>query len=154
MKRLSLLALLALLFASCGDDDEVPTQDLSGMIDGISFNATTAVYEEEGNDRLSFKIISENVPPSFEACNLIPGDLNIFFEADNTTDRQELYLDLINFEGFTITLSNPSEEQTYIVSSGYFKINSIDDNSLTAEMDISFDNENFISGSFEANLCE
>lgn len=153
MKRLSVLSLILMLaFVSCSKEAEVVnTQNLTGMIDGIEFDAKSGTVVELFDDRLSFEIYNENVG-GLDPCGLLTQDIHIYFTCEKSTDRQELFLDFTTFEGFTVTLSNPEGDKK-IATQGFIELKSIEDDLVELTMDVQFDDDNFAKGEFAATVC-
>ncbi len=155
MKRLLLLTSLSFMFLfSCSDDsDSTPDELLNGKIDGIAFEMKTARYKVQTNGKLHFEIFNEG-SSAIDVCGLIPGDIRVFFIAENTLEKQELFIDINTLEGFTVTLFNPDGANNIIAENGYVEIISINNDIIEAEMDVKVNNENFVKGRFEAVICQ
>lgn len=154
--RLSLILLFVItssLFWSCGDDNDEPLSNLNGNIDDIPFEAGDATFSNGPDNELVFNIYNNSFQ-STDPCFIIPDGVRIFFSAQNTMDRQELFLDLQNFEGFTVTLFNPADFNNIIATDGYFQIVENDGMTITAELEAEVDDASKVVGQFSASLCQ
>jgi len=152
MRFLILIVFTGLVALSCQKDDEMPSDDLSGTIDGISFSVGSAVFEELSNGKLRFRIYSEDASSS-ERCNLQASEVYVSFTSPNTTDRQDLFLENMNFEGLTVSLVNPANSSNVSATEGYIKLNSIDGSVIEAEIEADAGNANNVEGRFTATRC-
>lgn len=156
MKRSYLAMVICLIFISCEkeDIDNSPGDgSLQGEINGVEFNMNAAKYEEISGDRLQFEIFAE-MSAADDVCDFSPSGYRVFFVCEDTDDRQDLFLDLQNFEGFTITLFEPANANNIIATEGYFEITARDGNLIEAVMDVTAVDDTFVKGSFVAELCE
>lgn len=140
-------------FIACTDDaDEPQVEELSGELQNVSFEAGEARFFEETDDKILIEIFPRDITFN-NLCVESPETKQLTFFSEDNMNRQELFLDLENFEGFTVTLHNPAESKSYIATEGYFQIKERSDTGLLAEMRIFFDGQGSIEGIFEAVLC-
>ena len=148
----STIALFAcFLILSCSNDEGTVTfSELSGKIDGIDFTVREATYDINQDNKLEFDIYSSE---SNDICFEIPDGVRIFFTSDNSVGRQDLFLDASSFEAFTVTLFNPATFNNIIATDGYLNVIENNADTITAELDINVDSDNFVKGQFTAILC-
>lgn len=154
MKKLLILCLaLTFTMTACSDDEDVMKTNLEGMIDGIPFEAKSASYVEDSDNKLSVEVF--NLAATNGACSLsITSDVSIFFTCENTTDKQNLFVDFSSFEGQTVTMFNPDGSNNIIITEGYIQILDKTSTSLEVEMQLTQDGDNFASGVFTAEFCD
>jgi hypothetical protein len=151
MKFYYLLSILLFLtIMSCSKDE--PTEDLlRGTINNMAFETGQSTYSELDDD-LQFNIFSNDFT-SNDPCVDLPGGVRIFFKAKSTLEKQDLFLDSSSFEAFTVTIFDENLSLNLIITEGSFQISEIEDDLITAQLDIKADNTS-IKGRFMASLCE
>lgn len=154
MKKLLILCLtLTFTMTACSDNENVMKTILEGKIDGIPFEAKSASYIEDQDNKLFVEVF--NLADTNGACSLsITSDVSIFFTCENTTDKQDLFVDFSSFEGQTVTMFNPDGSNNIIITEGYIQILDKTSTSLEVEMQLTQDGDNFASGVFTAEFCD
>lgn len=155
MKLYYILSLsLTLVLFACSKDEPVAVP-LSGTIHNEAFEVGQSTYTEEEGERLQFYIFSD-VELSDNPCSIFPQGIQIFFRADNTMEKQDLFLDFSSFEAFTVSIffSNAQEDIDIIITEGSFQIIENNNGMITADLVLRSDDGTELDGRFIAELCE
>ncbi|NNE13922.1 MAG: hypothetical protein HKN51_03025 [Saprospiraceae bacterium] len=140
-----------LFIFSCSDEgSSIP--DLQGEVENIPFTLGDAIFNDNGDNTLSFKVY-DKAEVSTDLCSITPTEIFIFFDSENTLDQRDLFVDFSSFEGFNITAYNPQTMNNILFKEGWFRIIENNEDNIIAEMDISDDDNNFIRGGFTALRC-
>lgn len=154
MKHFILLSLcLTFSLLSCSDDDNTIGSSVSGKINESTFEYKSARVSESLNGKLLFEIFNETAPNP-GVCGFVPQDIRIFFSCEDTDERQDLFLDLNNFEGFTVTLFDPESANNIIATEGYFQITDRNALEISGTLDVRANSDSFVKGDFTARLCD
>jgi len=157
---LLVLVMLTSLAISCSDDDEsgpsynFEDQNLQGKIDGEDFilgdgRGEISFFED---DQLSIDLYHSDEPE--DACDVLNSDfVYAFFTIPDEVGIYELFLDLENFEGQTVTLFNPDGTLNNIATEGAVELTSITDTEVSGRIDARMDDDNFINGNFTVEFC-
>ncbi len=157
-----LLGLLGL--TSCNDDNDDGStghsfldQNMSGMIDGISFNfkaGSADIEMEENTMDLDFFDVNEENDGSDDFCGFFGfgENVKVFFFIKNEVGLYNLELNT-DLTGQTVTLFNPDGAQNFISADGAVEILSISETEVKGRIDAKFDKENFVNGNFTLSVC-
>ena len=146
------LFILTIICFSCNKDDNTNENPVDGLINGKSFEISSARYTMHNGDQLLIEAFGE-INDSALICREEPRGLRLKFIAQNDTDRQELFIDTDIFEAFTIEMIDPALSNSIIASQGYFDIIEMDNQGFRAKIDITVDENSYVKREFEASFC-
>ena len=159
MLRISLIIFLSILVCiGCGGDDEPEMKTpevttLTGKVRGKDFTYGGARYGSISDDQ--YRVIAFNDSRELvEPCDSNTEDIYIDFKPFKTMDRIEMDAAGISTGTTTITFRDPDIFQNIVVDrTGYYQITAETDSTLTIDMDVRFNDDNFLAGIFTAAKC-
>ena len=151
-----LVCFLSIISIGCSKDDETtntPSTTLTGKIRGKDFIFGGTRYGLISPDQYRVIVFSKG-PSLVKPCDSNLDDVYIDFKPKKVTTRVELNTTGISTGPNTVSFHHPDFFQNLVVDrTGYYQITEEKDSTLTITMDIKFDANNYIKGSFVATKC-
>lgn len=151
-----------IFFASCGSNDDMQgstceTTLAAGTIDGIEYVFGTGSAELENDGTVSIRM-NNQLDDITDPCASNGETVEIFGTLPSSeVGRVELFLDLVSFEGQTLTMFNRDGFSNIIAPEGFIEFTSVTESTIEGFMNIndgispSVDN---ICGTFTLTICQ
>ncbi len=155
MLRSTFIILLGCLtFISCNDDDESDVSGiLTGKVRGVDFTFGGSRYGDIFDSAYNVIIYNEG-PSLMEPCDSNNDDVRVIFKPAQSTERVDMNISGISTGPNTLSFIKPGSFMNTVVDrSGYYQIIEENENTLVIEMDIHFNDDNFLKGTFTATKC-
>jgi|GEM_PF-6025740 len=156
MLRVTLFCLLScFLFSGCGDDDNNSDASgtLTGKVRGVDFTFGSSRYGDIFDS--AYNVIIYNAGPNTaDSCGFNTQDVTVTFKPAQSTERVDMNVTGPSTGPNTLSFIKPGSFMNTVVDrSGYYQIIEENENTLVIEMDIDFNDDNFLKGTFTATKC-
>ena len=161
----TLLAMSILcLFTACGDDendevsvDECTTSEVSGTIDGDTFNFGSGRARLESSGSLDIRLFDSRETFT-DPCMASDEFVNLFGTLPSAeVGRIDLFLNVTAGEGQTLTFFNPEDFNNIIATNGFIELTAVNETTIDGILNIDDGLGNpvdFLCGSFTLNICQ
>lgn len=166
-KYLLFTAILGFALTSCNKDDDssddtTPTspnyefknQNLQGQIGGNAWEFSSGSADKGffgATDTLSADFSNKLIP---DPCAVFITGNKLIGNIPLTVGIHELNLNASLFSGYTFTIYDTVDNINYIATKGAVEVLTISETEITGQMDIRYDNENFVNGKFSIERCD
>ena len=156
MKRVLIAGVLSLVLVGCGDDGEgdgdggstsIASGPLTGKVGGMSWTFASAQTNAFLSDEESFWVDVYSAPVT--SCDDFGAGDALIIAVPKRVGTQRLDL---NLNG-TFVVEGNSQPENYVATNGAVRVDEVTSTSVRGGLSMTYDENNSVSGEFEAMIC-